>query len=62
MGKLGSGTTSSRLQYTHVVRDDFHFQIVSVAICLIISGAHMNILFIVKVAITYCQNEHPIEP
>jgi hypothetical protein len=34
-----------------VVQDDQQIQIVHVAICFIIVGAHMNILFIMKVKI-----------
>jgi hypothetical protein len=45
------GPTSGRIWNIQLVWDKKHVQIVSGAICHIISGAHMDILFIVKLKI-----------
>ena len=49
MDILSSALISRRMQNMQSERNDCQFQIVSVAICLIASGAHMNISFTNKV-------------
>ena len=49
MGTLSSPPASRRMWNTQLARDCSQFQIVSVAMSLIIYGAHMNVLFIIKV-------------
>ena len=44
MDTFSSAPTSPRMCSTQLVRDDYQFQFVSVAICFISFGAHMNIL------------------
>jgi cytochrome b subunit of formate dehydrogenase len=42
---------ASDIRNTQFVQDDCQFQIICVAICLMIFGAHMHILFNIKVKI-----------
>ena len=51
MAAISSAPTSRGLRTTQLVWDDCLFQIVTTAIFLIFVGAHMNIVFIVKVKI-----------
>ena len=51
MGTTRFAPTSRGLQNMHLMQDPCQIQIVFVAICLITFGAHMSILFIVKVMI-----------
>ena len=53
MDTFSFASTSPLMRYTQVVgvRDNCQFEIVSVAVCLIIFRAYMNILFIIKVKI-----------
>ena len=49
MDNLLSAPTSHGIWNVQLVQDDLQIQIVPVAICLAIFGAHINILFIIKV-------------
>ena len=43
MDTFNSAPTSPRVQHTQLVKDDYQFQIMSVANCLLIFGARLNV-------------------
>ena len=51
MNTLSSTPTSRRMRNKQLVRDDSQFQFVSVALCLIIFGAHILFIFEAKILV-----------
>jgi hypothetical protein len=54
--------TPPRMQNAELARDDWHFKIMSITICLIFFGAQLNILLSINVKIIKLINVHTGAP